>query len=289
MLAGGNAEQARDVAVFGDRPQCASDRGALHEKSKQRDQYNGDAEHRELDGADAHRSDVEALGKDLLGQLQRIGTPDVGRDILQDDREAERRQHRRDHGRGTERLVADAFDDGRDQCGARHARDQGQGQRQLREHHREPEITAEHEELGDRKVEDAQDSHDQRVGQGDQGVDRPKRQAVHELLDQHLSVPVKMCRDRGGWLFYSSWPGIAVKDGVASARLCPAIHVLGYRAPVKAWMPGTRPSMTGEYAAALSRLPAMCSFNTPAFRPARCNRALLTARRRSDPARYRRP
>ena len=84
------------------------------------------------------------------------------------------------------------LDDGRDQCRARHAGDQGERQRQLREHHREPEIAAEHEEFGDRQVEDAEDSHHQRVGQGDQGVDRPKCQAVHELLDQHLSVPVEV-------------------------------------------------------------------------------------------------
>ena len=31
------------------------------------------------------------------------------------------------------------------------------------------------------------------------------------------------------------------KDGVASARLCPAIHVLLVQ---KTWMPGTRPGMT---------------------------------------------
>ena len=33
------------------------------------------------------------------------------------------------------------------------------------------------------------------------------------------------------------------KDGVASARLCPAIHALSC-ATVKTWMPGTRPGMT---------------------------------------------
>jgi hypothetical protein len=31
------------------------------------------------------------------------------------------------------------------------------------------------------------------------------------------------------------------KDGVASARLCPAIHVFASR---KTWMPGTGPGMT---------------------------------------------
>jgi hypothetical protein len=34
------------------------------------------------------------------------------------------------------------------------------------------------------------------------------------------------------------------KDGVASARLCPAIHVFLAAAPVKTWMPGTSPGMT---------------------------------------------
>jgi hypothetical protein len=35
------------------------------------------------------------------------------------------------------------------------------------------------------------------------------------------------------------------KDGVASARLCPAIHVLA-RMQRKAWMPGTSPGMTSR-------------------------------------------
>jgi hypothetical protein len=34
------------------------------------------------------------------------------------------------------------------------------------------------------------------------------------------------------------------KDGVASARLCPAIHVLRAVIQKKTWMPGTRPGMT---------------------------------------------
>ena len=34
-----------------------------------------------------------------------------------------------------------------------------------------------------------------------------------------------------------------LKDGVASARLCPAIHVF-LPPTVKTWMPGTRPGMT---------------------------------------------
>src|SRR5450756_673430 len=34
-----------------------------------------------------------------------------------------------------------------------------------------------------------------------------------------------------------------LKDGVASARLCPAIHVFSS----KAWMPGTRPGMTVKF------------------------------------------
>jgi hypothetical protein len=33
------------------------------------------------------------------------------------------------------------------------------------------------------------------------------------------------------------------KNGVAYARLCPAIHVLGLLRS-KTWMPGTRPGMT---------------------------------------------
>jgi hypothetical protein len=34
------------------------------------------------------------------------------------------------------------------------------------------------------------------------------------------------------------------KDGVASARLCPAIHVFARQGARKTWMPGTRPGMT---------------------------------------------
>jgi hypothetical protein len=34
------------------------------------------------------------------------------------------------------------------------------------------------------------------------------------------------------------------KDGVASARLCPAIHVFSGQGKLKTWMPGTRPGMT---------------------------------------------
>jgi hypothetical protein len=34
------------------------------------------------------------------------------------------------------------------------------------------------------------------------------------------------------------------KDGVATARLCPAIHVFLCSSAPKTWMPGTRPGMT---------------------------------------------
>src|SRR5882724_8127019 len=34
------------------------------------------------------------------------------------------------------------------------------------------------------------------------------------------------------------------KDGVAFARLCPAIHIFACCHAVKSWMPGTRPGMT---------------------------------------------
>ncbi len=37
-----------------------------------------------------------------------------------------------------------------------------------------------------------------------------------------------------------------LKDGVASARLCPAIHVFACCCTVKTWMPGTRPGMTNS-------------------------------------------
>jgi hypothetical protein len=36
------------------------------------------------------------------------------------------------------------------------------------------------------------------------------------------------------------------KDGVAFARLCPAIHVLLSGVTIKAWMPGTSPGMTKQ-------------------------------------------
>jgi len=37
-----------------------------------------------------------------------------------------------------------------------------------------------------------------------------------------------------------------LKDGVASARLCPAIHVFLAYFEARTWMPGTRPGMTSS-------------------------------------------
>src|ERR1700688_1689317 len=59
------------------------------------------------------------------------------------------------------------------------------------------------------------------------------------------------------------------KDGVASARLCPAIHVLLCCGTRKTWMPGTRPSMT-----ATNAFPRFCTSPANRCRPA-CFPALL--------------
>src|ERR1700676_2873146 len=59
------------------------------------------------------------------------------------------------------------------------------------------------------------------------------------------------------------------KEGVASARLCPAIHVLLCCGTRKRWMPSTRPSMT-----ATNAFPRFCT--SPANRcPPACFPALL--------------
>jgi len=51
------------------------------------------------------------------------------------------------------------------------------------------------------------------------------------------------------------------QNGVASARLCPAIHVLF---PLtKTWMPGTRPGMTNGKAGTYFPFPARLKRNTP--------------------------
>src|SRR6185369_13352241 len=44
-----------------------------------------------------------------------------------------------------------------------------------------------------------------------------------------------------------------LKDGVAYARLCPAIHVLFAEWVLKTWMPGTSPGMTTFLLAAAAR------------------------------------
>ena len=53
------------------------------------------------------------------------------------------------------------------------------------------------------------------------------------------------------------------KDGVASARLCPAIHVFARCMAVKTWMPGTSPAMMTKES--LARAIYRSSVNTGDF------------------------
>jgi hypothetical protein len=85
-----SAETPSSRAILGDRPQRSTDRRTLYQKSQQRHQDDCHPHHRELYRADADRAEVETLREYLLSKLQRIGTPEVGGDILQDDRESER-------------------------------------------------------------------------------------------------------------------------------------------------------------------------------------------------------
>ena len=55
----------------------------------------------------------------------------------------------------------------------------------MRRNHGEAEVTAEHEQLTDRDVEDREQPHDQRKGKRDERINRSERQTVHQLLQQH--------------------------------------------------------------------------------------------------------
>src|SRR5216684_6907163 len=62
------------------------------------------------------------------------------------------------------------------------------------------------------------------------------------------------------------------KDGVASARLCPAIHVLLIFGAVKTWMPGTSPGMTTPIIRSVPaklRYQSKCQPCRSGFRPGR--------------------
>jgi hypothetical protein len=68
---------------------------------------------------------------------------------------------------------------------------------------------------------------------------------IHRLSSEILwlkngSVPA-ISAEVPGFFFVMAGPS-RPNDGVASARLCPAIHVFARDEFVKTWMPGTRPA-----------------------------------------------
>ncbi len=78
-----------------------------------------------------------------------------------------------------------------------------------------------------------------------------RHRRINPDLKSRGAAAKRMILDRSGTLKPSPSSGIFVmagqscpKDGVASARQCPAIHVFSCLPVAKTWMPGTRPGMT---------------------------------------------
>ena len=120
------------------------------------------AEHGQLHGADRDAGDLEAGLEVAAGKLQWVRAPDVCRHVLQDDREAQRAEHRCDERGITQWLVGDLLDHDRQYSGHQHARAERDGQWIAGEEKREADEPANHEEFGNREIEDPEDAHDER-------------------------------------------------------------------------------------------------------------------------------
>jgi hypothetical protein len=135
------------------------------------------------------REDVAAR-QDVRDRLV-VDVEEADRDVLEDERHADRRDQRREPGRPAERPVRDELDrdidepagehgDGerseerRDERGGRRA--DGQPERVLRDDHRPGDHPAEHEHVTVREVDQLEDAVHERVAERDERVDRAVRQ-----------------------------------------------------------------------------------------------------------------
>ncbi len=178
-------EQAGDVRVFRHRPERPSDRGALDQEAEQRHEPHRRADDDELHLTDREDAEIEALTEIFVRKLIGIGAPDVGRHVLQDDRHADGAQHRRHERRVAQRLVGDLLDQQRQQAAREHCRDQRDRDRIARDENGEPDVGPDHEQFGNREVQDAEHAHHEREGQRHERIRSAERQAIDDLLEEH--------------------------------------------------------------------------------------------------------
>ena len=133
----------------------------------------------------------------ICGNGERVAAPDDQREVLQDDRQADRGDQRREARRAPQRPVGDALErvaDAPCRRGSRRARPRRtitSGGRPVcapasalitvKRDHR-----ADHHDLAVREVDELDDAVDHRVAQRDDRVDAAERQAVDELLEEDV-------------------------------------------------------------------------------------------------------
>ena len=184
--AGVDAHLQGRVAVLGGRAQGPAE-ARVHQEQPEREQAGqGHAEHHQVGGAEADLADLEAAAGQQVGEHLRLGREDELRDAVEDERDGDRGEQRRDPRRLGQRPHRDALDRDAEQRGD--GGDAGERQRQRPVQHGS-EVPAEHraerEHRAVREVDEVGDAEDQRQAERDQGigvaVDQPGDQRVEEL------------------------------------------------------------------------------------------------------------
>jgi hypothetical protein len=212
---GVDAHQARDLRVLCRRAHRGAEARAVDHPREARHHRHRDEDDAELDVGDGGLPYVEGHGLHRLRERQRVAAPDHQREVLQDDRDADGGDQRREARRLAQRPVRDPFHGVAD----RHAqRDRARGgqhddgdRRQARSgqqvDHAERHHRTDHHHLAVGEVDELDDAVDHRVAERHDGVHRAERKTVDDLLDEDVHqrgrgigvpAPARARSSRGG-------------------------------------------------------------------------------------------
>ena len=199
-------------------------------RDHQRDHH---AEGEQVAAQDVHAADGEddLLRADQVGDRLLVAAPPQQADVLQDEREPDRRDQRRELGRVAQRPVGDPLDEHVQRAGHGHGEqqrdEQAAGEAERRRGQAEPERApqadggegADHEDVAVREVDQLDDAVDERVADRDQRPDRAVGQPLGEVEAELGQVVVdhRLTRDDAG-LVAGDQVADAVVDGQRGER-----------------------------------------------------------------------
>jgi hypothetical protein len=187
-----DAHELGDVGIVGHGAEGAADRCTVEELVQPDDDGDGGCErqHRQHAHGDAaaqrHGGRLPSAGR----QAARIGGEGLQQAVLDDDRQAEGHQQRRediaaDGAVQHERLQQIADDEHQRQ------RDEGRDRQRQPQHrrHRENDEGCQHDKVAMGQVDEAHDAEDQRQAGGEQGVEPAQEHALHDDVDDGAQGP----------------------------------------------------------------------------------------------------